>query len=125
MVAEMENALSTEDLHASVLHQVISTENTNASTFAKENHISLGKAVFVLNLAKKDSSLSAKELAKMRISDIAKLVAEKKIVIRDIIEYDNDAGVYEIDFKLGGVEYDYEIAASNGAVRKADAERDD
>ena len=206
----------------SVLHQVISTENTNASTFAKENNISLGKAVFVLNLAKKDSSLSAKELAKMRISDIAKLVAEKNIDIRDIIEYDsddslweniadaiedinegdddyivveteknsivvqptetaaaetqektgaqskpdensaagaqtlqkisadkaksiafghagvsagqvaelsveydNDDGVYEIDFKVGGVEYDYEIAASNGAVRKADAERDD
>ena len=125
MVAEMENALSMEDLHASVLHQVISIENTKTSTFAKENHISLGKAVFVLNLAKKDSSLSAKELAKIRISDIAKLVAEKKIDIRDIIEYDNDDGVYEIDFKVGGVEYDYEIAASNSAVRKADAERDD
>ena len=52
-------------------------------------------------------------------------MAEKKIDIRDIIEYDNDDGVYEIDFKVGGVEYDYEIAASNGAVRKADAERDD
>lgn len=95
VVAEMENALSTEDLHASVLHQVISTENTNASTFAKENNISLGKAVFVLNLAKKDSSLSAKELAKMRISDIAKLVAEKKIDIRDIIEYDSDDSLWE------------------------------
>ena len=69
--------------------------------------------------------MSEKELAKIRISDIAKLVAEKKIDIRDIIEYDNDDGVYEIDFKVGGVEYDYEIAASNGAVRKADAKRDD
>ena len=95
VVAEMENALSTENLQASVLHQVISTQNTNATTFAKENHISLGKAVFVLNLAKKDSSLSAKELAKMRISDIAKLVAEKKIDIRDIIEYDSDDSLWE------------------------------
>ena len=69
--------------------------------------------------------MSTKELAKIRISDIAKLVAEKKIDIRDIIEYDNDGGVYEIDFKVGDVEYEYEIAASNGAVRKADAERDD
>ena len=42
------------------------------------------------------------------------------------VEYDDDhGGVYEIDFKVGDVEYDYEIAASNGAVRKANAERDD
>jgi len=125
VVKEMEIALSTEDMNAAVFHQVISSQNNNASAFARKNNISLGKAVFVLNLANKARSLDAKELAKMKISEIAKLVADKNIDIRDIIEYDNDDGVYEIDFKVGGVEYDYEIAASNGAVRKADAERDD
>ena len=95
VVEEMELALSSEDMNAAVLHQVISTQNSNASTFAKENNISLGKAVFVLNLAKKDSSLNAKNLAKMKISEIAKLVADKKIDIRDIIEYDSDDSLWE------------------------------
>ena len=226
----MEIALSTEDMNAAVFHQVISSQNNNASAFAKENNISLGKAVFVLNLAKKDSSLNAKELAKMKISEIAKLVADKKIDIRDIIEYDSDDslweniadaiedinegdddyivatiqqgttqavqvqptetqaavaqaqtqtqpqtqaqtqpqtkqqtqaqvsqrisadkakaiafghdgvsagqvrelsveydddGVYEIDFKVGNMEYDYEIGAVDGSIRKADVEQDD
>ena len=223
VVEEMELALSSEDMNAAVLHQVISTQNSNASTFAKENNISLGKAVFVLNLAKKDSSLNAKNLAKMKISEIAKLVADKNIDIRDIIEYDSDDslweniadaiedinegdddyfvvapqqgstqavqvqptetkatvaqtqaqpqtqaqtqpqtqaapqrisadkakaiafghagvsagqvrelsveydddGVYEIDFKAGNMEYDYEIGAVDGSIRKADVEQDD
>ena len=230
VVEEMEIALSTEDMNAAVFHQVISSQNNNASAFAKENNISLGKAVFVLNLAKKDSSLNAKELAKMKISEIAKLVADKKIDIRDIIEYDSDDslweniadaiedinegdddyivatiqqgttqavqvqptetqaavaqaqtqpqtqaqtqpqtqaqtkaqpqqggrisadkakaiafghagvsagqvrelsveydddGVYEIDFKVGNMEYDYEIGAVDGSIRKADVEQDD
>ena len=228
VVEEMEIALSTEDMNAAVFHQVISSQNNNASAFAKENNISLGKAVFVLNLAKKASSLNAKELAKMKISEIAKLVADKKIDIRDIIEYDSDDslweniadaiedinegdddyivatiqqgttqavqvqptetqaavaqaqtqtqaqtqpqtqaqtkaqpqhggrisadkaktiafghagvsagqvrelsveydddGVYEIDFKVGNTEYDYEIGAVDGSIRKADVEQDD
>ena len=210
VVKEMEIALSTEDMNAAVFHQVISGQNNNASAFAKENNISLGKAVFVLNLAKKASSLNAKELAKLKISEIAKLVADKNIDIRDIIEYDSDDslweniadaiedmnegdddyfvaapqqgssqavqvqpketqaavaqtqaqasqrisadkakaiafghagvsagqvrelsveydddGVYEIDFKVGNMEYDYEIGAVDGSIRKADVEQDD
>ena len=230
VVKEMEIALSTEDMNAAVFHQVISTQNNNASAFARKNNISLGKAVFVLNLANKASSLNAKELAKMKISEIAKLVADKNIDIRDIIEYDSDDslweniadaiedinegdddyivatiqqsttqavqvqptetqatvaqtqsqtqtqaqtqpqtqaqtkaqpqqggrisadkakdiafghagvsagqvrelsveydddGVYEIDFKVGNMEYDYEIGAVDGSIRKADVEQDD
>ena len=235
VVKEMEIALSTEDMNAAVFHQVISIQNNNASAFARKNNISLGKAVFVLNLANKASSLNAKELAKMKISEIAKLVADKNIDIRDIIEYDSDDslweniadaiedinegdddyivattqqestqavqvqptetqasvqtqaksqaqtqpqthaqtkpqtkvqtnaqpqtsgrisadkakaiafghagvsagqvrelsveydddGVYEIDFKVGNTEYDYEIGATDGSIRKADVEQDD
>ena len=95
VVKEMEIALSTEDMNAAVFHQVISTQNNNASAFARKNNISLGKAVFVLNLANKASSLNAKELAKMKISEIAKLVADKNIDIRDIIEYDSDDSLWE------------------------------
>ena len=234
VVKEMEIALSTEGMNAAVFHQVISIQNNNASAFARKNNISLGKAVFVLNLANKASSLNAKELAKMKISEIAKLVADKNIDIRDIIEYDSDDslweniadaiedinegdddyivattqqestqavqvqptetqaavaqtqaqtqaqdqtqaqtqpqtqaqtkaqpqqggrisadkakaiafghagvsagqvrdlsveydddGVYEIDFKVGNMEYDYEIGAVDGSIRKADVEQDD
>ena len=235
VVKEMEIALSTEDMNAAVFHQVISSQNNNASAFARKNNISLGKAVFVLNLANKARSLDAKELAKMKISEIAKLVADKNIDIRDIIEYDSDDslweniadaiedinegdddyivattqqestqavqvqptetkavaqtetqaatqtqpqthaqtqpqtklqtnaqpqtggrisadkakaiafghagvsagqvrdlsveydddGVYEIDFKVGNMEYDYEIGAVDGSIRKADVEQDD
>ena len=234
VVKEMEIALSTEDMNAAVFHQVISSQNNNASAFARKNNISLGKAVFVLNLANKASSLNAKELAKMKISEIAKLVADKNIDIRDIIEYDSDDslweniadaiedinegdddyivattqqestqavqvqptetkavaqtetqaatqtqpqthaqtqpqtklqtnaqpqtggrisadkakaiafghagvsagqirelsveyddGVYEVDFKVGNTEYDYEIGATDGSIRKADVEQDD
>ena len=186
VVKEMEIALSTEDMNAAVFHQVISIQNNNASAFARKNNISLGKAVFVLNLANKARSLDAKELAKMKISEIAKLVADKNIDIRDIIEYDSDDslweniadaiedinegdddyivattqqggrisadkakaiafghagvsagqvrdlsveydddGVYEIDFKVGNMEYDYEIGAVDGSIRKADVEQDD
>lgn len=236
VVKEMEIALSTEDMNAAVFHQVISIQNNNASAFARKNNISLGKAVFVLNLANKASSLNAKELAKMKISEIAKLVADKNIDIRDIIEYDSDDslweniadaiedinegdddyivattqqgtsqavqvqptetqaavaqtqaqtqaqaqtqtqaqtqpqtqaqtkaqpqqggrisadkakaiafghagvsagqvrdlsveydddGIYEIDFKVGNMEYDYEIGAVDGSIRKADVEQDD
>ena len=235
VVKEMEIALSTEDMNAAVFHQVISSQNNNASAFARKNNISLGKAVFVLNLANKARSLDAKELAKMKISEIAKLVADKNIDIRDIIEYDSDDslweniadafedinegdddyivattqqestqavqvqptetkavaqtetqaatqtqpqthaqtqpqtklqtnaqpqtggrisadkakaiafghagvsagqvrefsveydddGVYEIDFKVGNTEYDYEIGATDGYIRKADVEQDD
>ena len=95
VVKEMEIALSTEDMNAAVFHQVISIQNNNASAFARKNNISLGKAVFVLNLANKASSLNAKELAKMKISEIAKLVADKNIDIRDIIEYDSDDSLWE------------------------------
>lgn len=228
VVKEMEIALSTEDMNAAVFHQVISSQNNNASAFARKNNISLGKAVFVLNLANKARSLDAKELAKMKISEIAKLVADKNIDIRDIIEYDSDDslweniadafedinegdddyivattqqgttqavqvqptetqaavaqtqsqtqaqtqpqtqaqtkaqpqqggrisadkakaiafghagvsagqvrelsveydddGVYEIDFKVGNKEYDYEIGGTDGSIRKADVEQDD
>ena len=45
--------------------------------------------------------------------------------VRDLsVEYDDD-GVYEIDFKVGNMEYDYEIGAVDGSIRKANVEQDD
>ena len=188
-------ALSTNSVQATVINQTVKT-TVDAKKFATENNISIGKAVFVLNLAAKDSSLDAKELAKMKVSEIANLVVQKGIDIRDIVDYDSDdsiweniadaiedidederekgiatsaaventtvsaaasgisadrakqialshAGVgstnftkveldtddgvrvYEIEFKVGNVEYDYDIDASSGAIISSSSEIDD
>ena len=87
-------ALSTNDIKARVMNQT-SKNSVDVDKFAKENSISIGKAVFVLNLAAKDSSLDAKELAKMKVSDIANLVVQKGIDIRDIVDYDSDDSIWE------------------------------
>ena len=87
-------ALYKNNLKANVMNQTL-TDTVDVSKFAKENNISIGKAVFVLNLAAKDNSLDAKELAKMKISEIAEIVAKKGIDIRDIVDYDDDDSIWE------------------------------
>ncbi len=87
-------ALDKNDVKANVMNQTL--KNTvDADKFAKENNISIGKAVFVLNLAAKDNTLDAKELAKMRVSDIADLIEKKGIDIRDIVDYDSEDSIRE------------------------------
>ena len=181
---DINTALLTNSVQAIVMNQIIKSPVV-AKKFATENNISIGKAVFILNLTAKDSSLDAKELAKMKVSEIARLVVQKGIDIRDIVDYDSDdsiwkniveaiedidedarekqpqaaasgisadrakqialsdAGVsgasfttvelytddgvrvYEIEFKVGNVEYDYDIDASSGAIISSSSEIDD
>ena len=91
---DINTALSTNSVQATVINQTVKT-TVDAKKFATENNISIGKAVFVLNLAAKDSSLDAKELAKMKVSEIANLVVQKGIDIRDIVDYDSDDSIWE------------------------------
>ena len=91
---DINTALSTNSVQATVINQTVKT-NVDAKKFAVENNISIGKAVFVLNLAAKDASLDAKELAKMKVSEIASLVVQKGIDIRDIVDYDSDDSIWE------------------------------
>ena len=87
-------ALYKNDVQAAVMNQTL--KNTkNADKFARENNVSIGKSVFVLNLASKDSTMDARELAKMRVSDIVDLVVKKGIDIRDIVDYDYDDSIWE------------------------------
>ena len=53
-------------------------------------------------------------------------VSESKAYDMDI-ELDEEDGklVYEVEFKSGGMEYDYEIDAANGTILQQEAERDD
>ena len=91
---DINTALLTNSVQATVINQTVKT-TVDAKKFAAENNISIGKAVFVLNLAAKDSSLDAKELAKMKVSEIASLVVQKGIDIRDIVDYDSDDSIWE------------------------------
>ena len=91
---DINTALSTNSVQATVIHQTVKT-TVDAKKFAAENNVSIGKAVFVLNLAAKDASLDAKELAKMKVSEIASLVVQKGIDIRDIVDYDSDDSIWE------------------------------
>ena len=91
---DINTALLTNSVQATVINQTVKT-TVDAKKFAAENNISIGKAVFVLNLAAKDTSLDAKELAKMKVSEIASLVVQKGIDIRDIVDYDSDDSIWE------------------------------
>lgn len=91
---DINTALLTNSVQATVMNQTIKS-TVDAKKFAAENNISIGKAVFVLNLAAKDSSLDAKELAKMKVREIANLVVQKGIDIRDIVDYDSDDSIWE------------------------------
>ena len=91
---DINTALLTNSVQATVINQTVKT-TVDAKKFATENNISIGKAVFVLNLAAKDASLDAKELAKMKVSEIASLVVQKGIDIRDIVDYDSDDSIWE------------------------------
>lgn len=180
--------LSKNSVAAPVINQSVS-ENDEAEKFAEENGISYGKAAFILSLIEKDGSLVAAELAKLDIYEIAKLINDKNIDIKDIVDYeydesifenisdqiedtnedrydddrdddkvssesssavitsdkakelalahaginesdvdfitvelDEDDGVkvYEVDFLVGNVEYDYELRASDGAILESE-----
>lgn len=91
---DINTALSTNSIQATVINQTVKS-TVDAKKFATENNTSIGKAVFVLNLAAKDSSLDAKELAKMKVREIANLVVQKGIDIRDIVDYDSDDSIWE------------------------------
>ena len=91
---DINTALSTNSVQATVINQTVKS-TVDAKKFAAEINISIGKAVFVLNLAAKDTSLDAKELAKMKVSEIASLVVQKGIDIRDIVDYDSDDSIWE------------------------------
>ncbi|EHI56334.1 hypothetical protein HMPREF9333_00614 [Johnsonella ignava ATCC 51276] len=94
IITDINAALDTNEVNASVINQMI-TNDVDAQKFARDNNISIGKAVFVLNLAAKDPSLDPKQLASMKLSEIASLVSQKGINIRDIVDYDSDDSIWE------------------------------
>lgn len=94
IASDIDAALLANNADAAIINQTVSS-STDADQFASDNNISLGKAVFILNLVQKDSSLVAEDLAKMSISEIAVLVNESNIDISDIADYDADDSIWE------------------------------
>ncbi|MBR5497837.1 MAG: PepSY domain-containing protein [Clostridia bacterium] len=87
-------ALENNNADAVIIRQT-SAYTEDAKKFAEENNISVGKATFILNIVKKDSTLNAQELAEMSISEIAMLVRYNNIDISDIADYDHDDSIWE------------------------------
>jgi len=94
IVSSIDASLGELKVEAPIINQTVS-ESDNAKAFAEENKISLGKAVFVLKLSEKDSSLDKNILAKKNIKELAQIVIDKKIDISDIADYDYDDSIWE------------------------------
>ena len=94
VVSDIDASLNEHKVSAPVINQTV-TETASVEDFAKANNVSVGKATFVLNLAKKDPSLKAEELAKLSLKDIAGIVNAKNINIADIVDYDADDSIWE------------------------------
>ena len=73
VLVDLDDSLKSNHVTASVLNQTVS-DDTSARGFADENGISIGKALFVLNLSQKSGMPDAAALAQMSLKEIAALV---------------------------------------------------
>lgn len=66
-------------------------------TMMAEYDISYSKAIFIRNVLRKNSALTVEELAPLKINEISKLINDKGIDITDIVGYDDNDNMYEIE----------------------------
>ncbi len=95
ILANIKEQLKEKHVSATVYNQTASKDNTDAQKVASEYGISVGKSIFINNLCNKYPELSASELADKSIAEIADFVAENKLDISDIIDYDYDDSIHE------------------------------
>ncbi len=94
VVSDIDAALKASGSEAAILNQTVTSDDT-AADFAKEQGISLGKAVFVLNLAALDDSLNAKELAALSLRELTAVIQKQKLDVSGILDYDADDSLFE------------------------------
>lgn len=94
VLTDINATLKQYEVEAPVLNQT-ATDIESVKAFAEENGISVGKALFVQNLSEKDPTLDPKALAKQSIRQLADLIIEKKLDIRDIVDYDAEDSIWE------------------------------
>lgn len=117
IATDIDSALKENNAEAAVINQTISNTD-DVRQFANDNKVSVGKAVFIMNIASKDSTLDPVELSKMSISEIALLVQKKNIDISDIVDYEHDDSLWE-NIADSIEEGDEEILEFNEAVSSA------
>lgn len=116
ILSDIDASLKDNNITASVVNQTVA-DSTDAKEFAAAQGISFGKAAFVLNLCTKDSTLDRAALSKMNMREIAALIVEKGIDIRDIVEYDADDSIWEnIEDAVEDADEDHNAAQSNTAI---------
>lgn len=121
ILSDIDASLKDNNITASVVNQTVS-DSDDAKAFAEEQGISFGKATFILNLCAKDATLSRETLAKMSIREIAALVVEKNIDIRDIVDYDADDSIWEnIQDAVEDIDEDNNANQSTTAISAAGA----
>jgi len=94
VVSDIDAALKANGSEAAILNQTV-TSDSAAAAFAKEQGISLGKAVFVLNLAAMDDSLDPKALAAMTLKELTAIIRNHKLDVSGILDYDADDSLFE------------------------------
>ena len=94
------------------------------SSEVKNNTVSTGDSTGSAQQPSSGNSISAEEAkaAAFAHAGVSAANAQKIEVERDM---ENGMVVYEIEFKSGGMEYSYEINASNGAILSYESEWDD
>ena len=90
VVSDINDALANYNVTATIYNQAISDTKQDLATFAKQNGISYGKAVFLYNLTQKIPNMTMEELASMSIQELSQMVETQKIDIRDIVYYEYD-----------------------------------
>ena len=90
VVSDINDALVNYNVTATIYNQAISDTKQDLATFAKQNGISYGKAVFLYNLTQKIPNMTMEELASMSIQELSQMVETQKIDIRDIVYYEYD-----------------------------------
>ena len=65
------------------------------------------------------------DAAKAAALSHAGLAASQVSGLKCDLDRDDGVAVYEVEFRAGGTEYDYEIDASTGSILKSEAEQDD
>ena len=134
---------------ASVLTQTLA-QDAGLEQQARENHISTGKAALVNRILSLNPSLTFDELAELSVEelkDLAEAGAPAMPIGKDAAsaaamqhagitaqqvydletELDDEDGmlIYEVEFKSGNLEYDYEIDAVSGNILRYKSELDD
>ena len=152
---DINEALSTASVNASVLSQYISGgETDNVGALAQEYGISHGKAALISEIIEANPTYTFAELSALSVNDLNLILSNPKNTVDSVtssgsastgayissdealnaaladagltsgdifdidVEFDVDHGrmIYDVEFRSGSLEYEYEIDAADGSI---------